>query len=185
MQSHSLSLAHGTDTSFFLSLSLCQARGASQIFRTPDLWRLNQRIDVLTNMSILFGSILHYLYTMLFDYTITIFVWIVVLMRVSGIDSERIGVLGSVYAIPWLFHMGYLFGLPLLAQLLYQHGAWGVWKFVENLLLGSLYYLFQLRTKATAMQSGFHAGSAKYKGTGRRSEAESTRRWTTWDDAGH
>jgi hypothetical protein len=143
------------------------ARGASQLLKTPDLWRMSLHIDVLTSYSISFGSILHYLYTMLFDYTITSFVWIILLMRVSDVDAERIGVLGSVYAIPWLFHLGYLFGLPLLAQLVYKHGMWGVLKFADNLILGSIYYLFQLRTKATGMQSGFHAGSAKYKGTGR------------------
>ena len=146
------------------------ARGASQLLRTPDLWRLGLHLDALSSMSIFFGSILHYLYTMLFDYSITSFVWIMILMRIAGVDAERIGVLGSVYAIPWLFHLGYLFGLPLLAQLCYTHGiVFGVWKFADNVLLGSVYYIFQSRTKSTGMQSGFRGGSSAYKGTGRRS----------------
>jgi hypothetical protein len=144
------------------------ARGASQLLRTPDLWRLSTALDALSSMALLYGSLLHYLYTLLFDYSITSFVWIIVLMRVADVDAERIGVLGSVYAIPWLFHLGYLFGLPLLAQLLYTHGPlWGTLRFADNVLLGSIYYLFQLRSKATGIQSGFHGGNAKYKGTGR------------------
>jgi hypothetical protein len=85
------------------------------------------------------------------------------------VDAERIGVLGSVFAIPWLFHLGYLFGMPLLAQMAFQHGIiWGTIKFAQSLPAGSIYYLFNLRTKATGMQSGLQAGNASYKGTGRR-----------------
>ncbi len=96
------------------------------------------------------------------------FLWIVLLMNLSFVDAERIGVLGSVYAIPWLFHLGYLFGLPLLAQQVRSFGlVAGVWRFVKNLALSSVYYLFMLRAKSTGVQSGFHGGSASYRGTGR------------------
>jgi hypothetical protein len=87
-------------------------------------------------------------YTLLFDYTITSFLWIILLMSIAGVSSEKIGkssfdsgtlptdfllrcvgILGSVYAIPWLFHLGYAFGLPLLFQLIYERGLiWGTLK---------------------------------------------------------
>ena len=184
------------------------ARGASQVLRTPDLFRIAQNLDALSSVAILFGSILHYVYTLIFDYSITVsntwitlqaqtllsdppwllthslvpvtvvallclvqsFVWLVIFMSLSDVDAERIGVLGSVYAIPWLFHLGYLFALPLLGEMVRTHGPlWGMANFLDNLLLGSIYYLFQARTKSAGMQSGFHAGNSGYKGTGRRS----------------
>ncbi len=89
-------------------------------------------------------------------------------MSTAEITSEEVGILGSVYAIPWLFHLGYLFGLPLLFQLMLDRGlVRGVWAWANNLITGSIYYLFQLRVKAYGIQSAFHGGSGKYAGTGR------------------
>ena len=50
-------------------------------------------------------------------------------------SSEKIGVLGSVYAIPWLFHLGYTFGAPLLFELIYERGPiWGLLKWYPVLM---------------------------------------------------
>eukprot|EP00462_Mataza_sp_D1_P001569 CAMPEP_0175088314 /NCGR_PEP_ID=MMETSP0086_2-20121207/187_1 /TAXON_ID=136419 /ORGANISM="Unknown Unknown, Strain D1" /LENGTH=228 /DNA_ID=CAMNT_0016360749 /DNA_START=161 /DNA_END=844 /DNA_ORIENTATION=+ len=91
-----------------------------------------------------------------------------VLMGLTKVSSEEIGILGSVYAIPWVFHLGFAFGLPLLFQLVHQKG-WcsGTIDWAQNLLLGSVYYLFQLRTKAFGVQQALRGGSAQYQGTGR------------------
>jgi len=60
-----------------------------------------------------------------------------VLMGLTKVSSEEIGILGSVYAIPWVFHLGFAFGLPLLFQLVHQKG-WcsGTIDWAQNLLLG-------------------------------------------------
>lgn len=144
------------------------SRGAAMALKSPDFYRLSRWLDCVTNLSLMFGSIGHYLYTLLFDYAITSFLWVMLLMGITQVTSEKIGILGSVYAIPWIFHLGFAFGLPLLFQLVHDKGLFsGTKKWIQNLLLGSVFYLFQLRTKAVAVQQAFQGGSAQYQGTGR------------------
>lgn len=144
------------------------ARGAAMTLRSSDVYRLNRELSILHRLSVMMGSIAHYLYTLLFDVAITSFVWIVVLLACSSITSEQMGLLGSVYAIPWLFHLGFSFGLPLLFQLCLERdllSAIILW--LQNLLFGAFYYLFQVRTKAYGFLSGLQGGSSSYASTGR------------------
>lgn len=61
-----------------------------------------------------------------------------------------------------------MLGLPLLFELCYSHGVIvGLKDWLSNVLLASFYYLFQLRTKAYGIQSGFHGSTAQYSATGR------------------
>jgi hypothetical protein len=49
---------------------------------------------------------------------------------------------------------------------MHGQGVWvGVWEFASNVLLGSVYYLFLLRTKAHGLQTGLKGGSGQYAGT--------------------
>jgi len=50
------------------------SRGASQLLRTPDLHRLHGSgaLDVLSFASVLYGGLAHFLYMLLFDYSITL-----------------------------------------------------------------------------------------------------------------
>jgi hypothetical protein len=66
-------------------------------------------------------------------------------MSIAGVSSETIGILGSVYSVPWVFHLGFLFSFPLLAQLIYDGGIlYGMLKWLDNIILGSIYYLFRM-----------------------------------------
>ena len=157
-----------------VSLSNCTvfedklARGAALTLRSADVYRLSQQVDVLTYLSLFFGALGHFNFTLLFSYGITSFVYLLLLMSMSSVTSDTIGRLGSVYAIPWLFHLGFMFGLPLLCHLIQSDGLlYGVLRWTENLLLGSLYYLFQLRTKARGMEVGLGGGNGGYVSTGR------------------
>lgn len=85
------------------------SRGAAQTLISTDMYRIIKSTDSITSLSFLYGSIGHYFYTVLFDYTITSFVWLLILMSLAHVDSERVGLLGSVYAIPWLLHLGMSF----------------------------------------------------------------------------
>lgn len=144
------------------------SRGCALALGSSDVYRVSEKLPSQRAISILFGSLGHYFYTLLFDWTIELFVWILIVMSVSGINSERIGILGSVYAIPWLFHLGYAFGFPLLLQLIYTQGIMvGLFKWTKNLFLGVFYYLFQQRTKAYGFHVGLSGGSGNYAGTGR------------------
>jgi hypothetical protein len=121
--------------------------------KSPDLYRLHRWLDPVTGLSLAFGSIGHFLFTLLFDYAITSFLWVIMLMAMTDLQSEEVGILGSVYAIPWIFHLGFAFGLPLLFQLVKDMGLFsGFFKWTRTLLPGSIFYLFQLRTKAFAVQ---------------------------------
>ena len=144
------------------------ARGAALTLKSVDVWRLSQQLDVLTYLSLYFGALGHYCFTLLFSYGITSFVYLLLLMSLSSVSSDAIGRLGSVFAIPWLFHLGFAFGLPLLCHLIHSDGLlYGMLRWAENLLLGSVYYLFQLRTKARGMEVGLAGGSSGYVSTGR------------------
>ena len=144
------------------------ARGAALTLKSRDVYRLSHQLDVLTYMSLWFGALGHFNFTLLFSYGITSFVYLLLLMSMSSVSSDAIGRLGSVYAIPWLFHLGFAFGLPLLCHLIQSDGPlYGVLRWAENLLLGSVYYLFQLRTKARGMEVGLGGGSGGYVSTGR------------------
>lgn len=66
--------------------------------------------DMLVSWSLLFGSLLHYVFQALFDATIVSFLWILHMMMGPAsiqVNDEKIGVLGSVYAIPWIWHLGH------------------------------------------------------------------------------
>lgn len=141
------------------------SRGAAQTLISSDMYRLTRWCDAVTAWSILYGSIGHFLYTLLFDYTIISFVWLLILMNLAHVDSERVGLLGSVYAIPWVLHLGYAFSLPLAAECIRTAG-WlrGVYTFVCNFVTGMLYYLFQLRTKAYAINQALHGQTGGYAG---------------------
>ena len=144
------------------------ARGAALTLKSADVYRLSRQLDVLTYLSLYFGALGHFNFTLLFSYGITSFVYLLLLMSMSSVSSDAIGRLGSVYAIPWLFHLGFAFGLPLLCHLIQTDGLlYGVLRWAENLLLGSVYYLFQLRTKARGMEIGLSGGSGGYVSTGR------------------
>src|ERR1700682_4565597 len=107
-------------------------------------------------------------YAYLFDVLITVYIWLVIFMAIGNVDSERVGLLGSVLSVPWLFHLGYAFGLPLLSQLISEYGAvYGTFKWIVNFLCGVIYYIFHLRTKAVGFKNGIHQLSGCYKATGR------------------
>ena len=144
------------------------ARGAALALKSADVYRLSHQLDVLTYLSLYFGALGHFTFTLLFSSAITSFVYLLLLMSISSISSEAIGRLGSVYAIPWLFHLGFAFGLPLLCHLIATDGLlYGLLRWADNLLLGIMYYLFQLRTKARGMEVGLGGGSGGYVSTGR------------------
>ena len=157
-----------------VSLSNCAifedklSRGAALTLKSYDLHRLRASLDPLTSMSLLYGGIAHFLFTAIFNYGVVSFCYIVLLMVMARVTSEAIGLLGSVYAIPWIFHLGFLFAAPLLAHQLYSEGLWyGLYLWVNHLTLGSLYYLFQLRTKGRGMEIGLGGVASGYVSTGR------------------
>ena len=144
------------------------SRGAALTLRSRDLYRLSAHLDALTQWSVLVGGLGHFLVTALFGYGVVSFVYIVLLMSIARVTSEAIGLLGSVYAIPWIFHLGLLLALPLLAHCLLEHGlVSGAYIWARQVVLGSLYYLFQLRTKARGLEVGLAGVSGGYVGTGR------------------
>jgi hypothetical protein len=108
-------------------------------------------LDTVSALSVQLGSAAHYAYTLLFDHAISSYVWVLLALAAARIDSQTVGLLGSVYAIPWLLHLGYAFGLPLLSQMVLSRGLLrGLGAFAVNFITGLPYYIFLMRTKADA-----------------------------------
>ena len=144
------------------------SRGAALTLKSYDLYRLLSSLDPLTCVSLLYGGIGHFLFTAIFTYGVVSFCYIVLLMVMARVTSEAIGLLGSIYSIPWVFHLGFLFAAPLLAHQLYSEGLWyGLYLWVHHLTLGSVYYLFQLRTKGRGLEIGLGGVTSGYVSTGR------------------
>ena len=77
------------------------ARGAALLMKAPDLYGLlHYSLDGISGFSLVFGSAGHYFYTLLFDLTISSFCWIILLMSISHVNEEQIGILGSLDSIP-------------------------------------------------------------------------------------
>jgi hypothetical protein len=73
------------------------ARGAALLMKAPDLYGL---LDCSSGFSLVFGSAGHSFSTLLFDVTISSFCWIILLMSISHVNEEQIGILGSLDSIP-------------------------------------------------------------------------------------
>lgn len=59
-------------------------------------------------------------------------------------------------------------GVPLLCMLVYERGILsGSAAWLKNVVLGSIYYIFHVRTKAVGLQTGLRGQSAQYRATGR------------------
>lgn len=111
----------------------------------------NGGLDAVTALSVQMGGPAHYAYTLLFDWAVSSYVWVLLALAAAHVDAETVGLLGSVYAIPWLLHLGYAAGLPLLAHLVLTRGAVrGTATFAANFITGMPYYIFLMRAKAAA-----------------------------------
>ncbi len=56
------------------------SRGAAMTLTSPDIYRLSRWLDPVAGISITLGTIGHFLYALLFDYAITSFLWVMILM---------------------------------------------------------------------------------------------------------
>eukprot|EP01113_Clastostelium_recurvatum_P039644 TRINITY_DN606_c0_g1_i3.p1 TRINITY_DN606_c0_g1~~TRINITY_DN606_c0_g1_i3.p1 ORF type:complete len:2408 (-),score=581.57 TRINITY_DN606_c0_g1_i3:45-6527(-) len=165
-----LSQEKGRETSFMeaFTFEAKLAQGAAQQIRSRHLFYLNKRLPILVKLSLFFGSIGFYLMTLLTTFSIKLYVYSLLMFVGSGVSYHRLGLLGSVIAVPWLFQVGFVQALPLLLEYIIHYGlVTGTLAFLAQLPFGLVFFVFHLKTKAHYFAQGLFSAQGGYKGTGR------------------
>jgi hypothetical protein len=144
------------------------AQGAAQQIRSREIYHLNNRLPVLTRLSLFYGSVGFYITSMLMCMSIDFYILAILFYAVSGVSYHALGLLNAVISVPWMFQIGFIQALPLLLEQMIQQGFWdGFILFLTQLPFGLVFFVFHLRTKSYFFANGLFVGKGGYKGTGR------------------
>lgn len=165
-----ISQEKGRETSFMeaFTFEAKLAQGAAQQIRSRHLFYLNKRLPVLMKLSLFFGSLGFYVMSLLTTTSIKLYIYTVLLFVSAGVSYHKLGLLGAVIAVPWMFQIGFIQALPLLLEYMIHYGIiTGILAFLAQLPLGLVFFIFHLKTKAHFFSQGLFSAQGGYKGTGR------------------
>jgi len=102
------------------------------------------------------------------DFTIYLYVGLFVLLVLASESIADLDNLGTKLSTEWVVSAGILSGVPQLMELILEYGAGPAFlKLVPQMLSNYLFFIFQNKTVASAMQAGISTGTANYIATGR------------------
>ncbi|CAJ1449626.1 unnamed protein product, partial [Effrenium voratum] len=144
------------------------ASGNVGVMRSRDLKVLTGSLNIADSFSFYFASVGFYLYNVVTDLSMRIYVVIFVLLTLSSKSLDDVGKLDSLLAAEWVISFGTLAMFPRLMELTLEFGVMeGFIRFVPSIPGAVLVFTFMNKSIAEAVGSTMQTGVANYIATGR------------------
>lgn len=144
------------------------ASGSVGVMRSRDLKILTENMNVVDSFSFYFASVGFYLYNLVTDMSMNLYVVIFVLLTLASKSLNDIGKLDSLLAAEWVVSFGSLAMFPRLMELILEYGLMeGLTRFVPSIPGAVAMFSFLNKSMAGAMYSTMRTGIATYISTGR------------------
>ncbi|KAF8408931.1 hypothetical protein HHK36_005001 [Tetracentron sinense] len=153
------------------------ANGNGEQTLSRDVYRLGQRFDFYRMLSFYFTTVGFYFSSMITVLTVYVFLYGRLYMVLSGLEKAILDdpsihqskSLEASLATQSVFQLGLLLVLPMLMEIILERGFRAALAdfIIMQLQLASVFFTFQLGTKAHYYGRIILHGGAKYKGTGR------------------
>eukprot|EP00931_Biecheleriopsis_adriatica_P048772 TRINITY_DN28182_c0_g1_i1.p1 TRINITY_DN28182_c0_g1~~TRINITY_DN28182_c0_g1_i1.p1 ORF type:complete len:2018 (+),score=352.66 TRINITY_DN28182_c0_g1_i1:636-6056(+) len=144
------------------------ASGNVGVMRSRDLKVLTEHLNIADSFSFYFASVGFYLYNLVTDLSMKVYVVIFVLLTLSTKSLDDVGKLGSLLAAEWVVSFGTLAMFPRLMELILEYGVMeGVTRFLPSIPGAVTMFTFMNKSIAAAISSTMQTGLATYISTGR------------------
>eukprot|EP00439_Symbiodinium_sp_Y106_P058947 s1357_g8.t1 len=144
------------------------ASGNVGVMRSRDLKILTGSLNIADSFSFYFASVGFYLYNVVTDLSMRIYVVIFVLLTLSSKSLDDVGKLDSLLAAEWVISFGTLAMFPRLMELTLEFGVMeGIIRFLPSVPGAVLVFTFMNKSIAEAVGSTMQTGLANYISTGR------------------
>eukprot|EP00930_Biecheleria_cincta_P038802 TRINITY_DN26670_c0_g1_i1.p1 TRINITY_DN26670_c0_g1~~TRINITY_DN26670_c0_g1_i1.p1 ORF type:complete len:2544 (-),score=362.33 TRINITY_DN26670_c0_g1_i1:96-7727(-) len=144
------------------------ASGSVGVMRSRDLKILTENMNIVDSFSFYFASVGFYLYNLVTDMSMNLYVVIFVLLTLASKSLDDIGKLDSLLAAEWVVSFGSLAMFPRLMELILEYGLMeGLTRFVPSIPGAVAMFSFLNKSMAGAMYSTMRTGIATYISTGR------------------